>query len=207
MKKLSVFIVPLLILGIIVLFGCQKTQAPTEAPLDVSALEKSEPQSLAKGKDGQSGKSETGHLYFYEKDPSTWIIVDGGAWGKMKYNLSGPTFDFVFNGHGLVPTTDYTLIYYPDPWPGSGLKVLGIGIVNDEGDIHISGSIDPGEDLPADWDDNSDESPTGTEIYGAKIWLILTADYGGDPLQMTGWNPADYLFENAGTFFEDTDAP
>ena len=60
-------------------------------------------------------------LYLYEKDPSSgWSIVDGGAWGKMKYNLAGPTFDFVFNGHDLEPGNSYTLLYYPDPWPGEG---------------------------------------------------------------------------------------
>jgi len=35
-------------------------------------------------------------------------IVDGGASGKMTYNLAGPTFDFVFNGHGLGAGADYT---------------------------------------------------------------------------------------------------
>ena len=76
---------------------------------------------MAAGKNGQSGKSNIGHLYLWEKvrdDSAPWPIVEDGAWGKMKYNLSGPTFDFVFNGHGLVQLKDYTLIYYPDPWPG-----------------------------------------------------------------------------------------
>ena len=54
---------------------------------------------LAAGKTGKAGKSNTGHLYLYEKDPATWDIVEGGAWGKMEYKLSGSTFDFVFNGH------------------------------------------------------------------------------------------------------------
>ena len=72
------------------------------------------PAMAASGKNGPAGKSNVGHLYLSEKDPSTWAIVDGGAWGKMKYNLSGSTFDFVFNGHGLQPNTDYSLIYYAD---------------------------------------------------------------------------------------------
>ena len=83
---------------------------------------------IAKGPDGQSGKSNVGHVYLYEKVPSEatvsegncegwlspWEIAEGGAWGKMKYNLSGPTFDFVFNGHGLPVGQVFTLIYYPD---------------------------------------------------------------------------------------------
>ena len=54
---------------------------------------------LAAGKNGPAGKSNIGHLYLYEKNPTDWTIVEGGAWGKMKYNLSGPEFDFVFSVH------------------------------------------------------------------------------------------------------------
>lgn len=54
-------------------------------------------------------------MYLYETNPSDWTIVDDGTWGKMKYNLEGPTFDFVFNGHGLEPNTEYSLIYYGNP--------------------------------------------------------------------------------------------
>jgi len=45
----------------------------------------------------------------------------------MKYNLMGPEFQFSFQGKNLVPEVDYTLIYYPDPWPGLGLVCLGTG--------------------------------------------------------------------------------
>ena len=55
------------------------------------------------------GKSSVKHLYLYEKD-SSWNVVPGGAWGKMRFDDDS----FVFNGHGLASGTDYTLIYYPD---------------------------------------------------------------------------------------------
>jgi len=138
---------------------------------------------MAAGKNGQSGKSNIGHLYLWEKDPTTWDIVEGGAWGKMKYNLSGETFDFVFNGHELDPGLDYTLIYYPDPWPGEGLICLGSSTVNEKGDIHIKNSVETGG-LPMASDEND----------GAKIWLVLTADVDCGA-GMTGWNSAEYLFE------------
>ena len=143
----------------------------------------------------EAGKSNIAHLYLYEKDAG-WVIVDGGAWGKMKYNQSGETFDFVFNGHGLEPGLDYTLIYYPDPWPGEGLICLGEGTVNEEGDIHIADSIDTGN-LPADFDD--------PEYEGAKIWLVLSSDIECG-VSMTGWNPTEYLFEGEVINFDDTDA-
>ncbi|MHB9099531.1 MAG: hypothetical protein ACYC5X_17100 [Syntrophales bacterium] len=137
----------------------------------------------AAGKYGQAGKSNIGHLYLYEKDPADWTIIEGGAWGKMKYNLSGNTFDFVFNGHELAIGQEYTLIYYPDPWPGTGLKILGIGTADALGDVHIKGEIGTG-DLPIATDANTE---------GAKIWLVLSKDVGEGG--MVGWTPTAYLFE------------
>ncbi|MBA7541700.1 hypothetical protein ES705_34016 [subsurface metagenome] len=139
---------------------------------------------------GPAGGSNIAHAYLYEKD-SIWDIVPEGAWGKMKYNQEGSTFDFVFNGHGLVEGEDYTLIYYPDktdnPWPREEIICLGSGIANAELDVHIMGSVDTGTDLPAVWDD--------AEYDGAKIWLVLSADIDCDDRVMSGWNPTEYLFE------------
>ena len=148
---------------------------------------------IAKGPSKPAGKSNIAHLYLHEKDPDTWEIVDDGAWGKMKYNLSGSEFDFVFNGHALEPGQDYTLIYYPDPWPGNGLIELGSGIANDDGDVHIAESVNTG-DLPAESDDNDPD--------GAKIWLVLSSDCDGE---LVGWNPTEYLFEYDLITFDDTD--
>ena len=138
---------------------------------------------IAKGPSSPAGKSNVGHLYLYEKNVD-WEIVEGGAWGKMKYNLSGSTFDFVFNGHDLAIGQEYTLIYYPDPWPGTGLICLGSGTVNEDGDIHIKESVDTG-DLPMDADEND----------GAKIWLVLSDDVDCEVQEMSGWSPMTYLFE------------
>lgn len=139
-----------------------------------------------KGKTGQAGKSNIAHLYLHEKDPETWEIVEPGAWGKMKYNMSGDEFDFVFNGHDLKGEigTEYTLIYYPDPWPGTGLIYLGNGTVNEEGNIHIAESVEI-ESLPIEDDEND----------GAKIWLVLSDDVDCDACEMVGWTPTEYLFE------------
>lgn len=145
------------------------------------------------GKTAPAGNSNIGHLYLYEKDPATWEIVDDGAWGKMKYNLAGPEFSFVFNGHGLEPGRDYTLIYYPDPWPGAGVICLGSGTSNNGGNVNIAASVDTG-DLPTIDDDNT----------GAKIWLVLSEDVDCGN-EMVGWQPTEYLFENNLITFVDTD--
>ena len=159
---------------------------------------------------GQSGKSTTAHLYLFEKDPTTWNIVVDGAWGKMKYNTQGTEFSFVFNGHNLEAGYEYTLIYYPDPWPGTGLICLGSGTVNEGGNVHIANSLNT-DDLPAAYDLNSDPTTTTNPDgkTGAKIWLVLSGDVecGNEniPSQMTGWNPTEYLFEYDLINFNDVD--
>lgn len=150
---------------------------------------------VAHGPSQQAGHSNVAHLNLYEKNPDTWNIVEDGAWGKMTYNTEGPTFDFVFNGHGLEAGTEYTLIYYPDPWPGKGLICLGAGTATEEGDIHIMNTVDTG-DLPKEYDNNDK----------AKIWLVLSEDVDCDEQVMTGWNPTEYLFEEKKISYTDTES-
>lgn len=135
----------------------------------------------ANDRSGGVGNSNNAFLYLYEKDPATWNISWGDemAWGKMKFNLEGQTFDFLFNGHGLQASTNYSLIYYPMPqetWPHPVI-VLATGMSNDEGDIHLDGSVELEQDLSGD-----------------KIWLVLNLDIVGGAL--SGWNPSEYLFEH-----------
>jgi len=132
-----------------------------------------------------------GHVYLFQKDPVTWERVPEGAWGKMQHKLWYDKFYFVFNGHGLIPHESYTLIYYPDPWPGIGLISLGTSVANEGGNVHIRGYREDICDLPAPDDDNYG--------YGAKIWLVLSSDVDpgivtGTP-KMMGWSPDEYLFE------------
>lgn len=147
-------------------------------------------------KSAPAGKSNVGHLYLYEKDPVSWEIVDGGAWGKMKYNLSGEEFEYVFNGHELDPNTAYSLIYYADPWPGNNPGAcIATGIPNAGGQLHLEGSIDLGIDLP--------DSADANYADGAKIWLVPSSDHDGTG--MTAWNPTDYLYEHDLITYDDTD--
>ncbi len=151
--------------------------------------------SAGNNKNGKAGKSNTAHLYLFEKDPADWSVIENGSWGKMRYDLSGDLFDFVFNAHELTAYQNYTLIYYPDPWPGKGLIRLGCSMANDEGDVHISDKIKSG-DLPKAYDDNYPN--------GSKIWLVLSDDVDPIDNMMIGWNPNEYLFENGLLIFDDT---
>lgn len=149
------------------------------------------------GLHGAAGKSNVAHLYLYQKDDTNWQIIDSGTWGKMTYNLAGPTFDFVFNGHGLQPNTDYSLIYYADPWPGNNPGALiASGMSNDGGNINLAGSVELGMDLPG---------PDDANTAGAKIWLVPSSDYDADTNSMTAWNQAQYLYEHNLITYNDTD--
>jgi len=169
------------------------------------------------GSNGQAGKSNTAHLYLYQKyldpDDGKWYVYPGGAWGKMTYYMSGTEFWFVMNGHDLAIETDYTLIYYPDPWPGLGLMCLGTGTTDDDGDVTIEGMVNTGN-LPAPFDLNANPfTTTYKEIdktTGAKIWLVLSKDVDCGARMMTGWTISEeglvpYLFEKSLINFVDTD--
>jgi len=137
-----------------------------------------------------------GYLNLFQKVPGPWNIVEGGASGVLEYNLAGPEFVFDFNGRGLKPGTDYMLMYFPDPWPGYGTICLSNGTIDGNGDIHIEGSVDTGN-LPAPTDANSE----------AKIWLALFEDVhcGMGARMLSYQNQKDYLFEEKGIVFTDTD--
>ena len=132
-------------------------------------------------------KGKNDHLYLYEKDPETWEIVEDAAWGKININVKNGKF--VFNAHKLEPETDYVLICYQDPWPGTDSLLLGSDTSDEQGNVHIQGSIDY-ETLPSYVYDVN-----GEQIEGSKIWLVSAADFDETSAEMGAWNPSEYLFE------------
>lgn len=151
MKRLAT----LLASGALLLSATVAFAANPKSPADYNGLNK--------------GKSEVNHLYLYEKDQTSWDVVEDGAWGKLTYK----TDDFVFNGHKLLPETDYALVRYLDPWPGK-VTCLGSGMSDKDGNVHIAG----------DWKDG-----------GPKVWLVLSADVDCGSGKLTGWHGSEYLFE------------
>ena len=139
-------------------------------------------------------KGTNDHLYLYEKDSADpeWPIAEDPAWAKMNINVKKNKF--VCNAHGLTPETDYVLICYQDSWPGIGSLLLGSGTTDQEGNVHIKGTIDY-EDLPSyTWEID------GKDVEGSKIWLVLAGDFeldvdSDEKGMMVGWAPSEYLFE------------
>ncbi len=182
---------------------------------------------------GDKGEQKTGQLFLFQKCDASLIpaadavdakydatgcpLPGNGPWpifagnrryGQMRYNLLGDEFNFSFEGKKVLPETDYTLIYYPDPWPGMGLICLGSSTSNHAGNLQINGKLAMTSGLPAPYDKNFNPvEPSGAT--GAKIWLVSSADVKcensgdidpdsglpADPSQMVGWNPTSYLFE------------
>jgi len=104
-----------------------------------------------------------------QKDPNPpWNPVPGGDSGQVTLVRGGGPFEMT--GKGLPLSTDYSLIYYPDPWPGYGLKVIGTGTSGTDGKIAINGvfafSTIPYPALPA--------TPGDGNSPNAKIWLVPT---------------------------------
>ena len=140
-------------------------------------------------------QSTFNQIFLYEKDPTTWEIVRPGAWGKLRYSTIGPEFEYSLLARGLNPLNMYSLIYYPDPWPGLGLRVIALFLTPDSnGVIRHDGSANIG-DIPILSDENY--------LLGGKIWLVLSMDVGRET--MIQWNPTEYLFENELITYDDTD--
>ncbi len=131
--------------------------------------------------------------FINNKNQSTWIVTADAKGGLLKFDNAGENFDFSFFGTGLNANTNYSLIYYADPWPGNGLthvtgNLIATGAANSQGQVNLSGSVNLNTDLP-----NSDDK---NYPHGAKIWLVPSSGYNTTAHSIIGWDGANYLFEN-----------
>lgn len=144
-------------------------------------------------------------LELENKDPNTWVIIEGdGTYAMLDFNSMGPEFEYSLQAWGLESNTEYALIYYgdqPDPfvnWGGDNPGgIIGTFTTDGSGNIPATaGSVELNMSLPCDPDINTD---------GAKIWLtptnLLT---GGNALPMIVWQPTRILFEHNLVEYTDT---
>jgi len=139
-------------------------------------------------------------LALNNKDAS-WNEIDGdGIEGELVFETMKTEFDYELNAIGLAVDTDYSLIYYADPWTGNNPGLLIDAFTSDgTGTISVAGSVDLGMNLPQPEDDNY--------LLGAKLWLVLSDDYDETTSSMIGWNPDDYLFEHNLISYSDCNIP
>jgi hypothetical protein len=92
---------------------------------------------------------------------------------------------------GVAPNANanYTLIYYPDPWPGNGLICLSEPTLSGSGgEISMSGQVEINTDLPIPSDDNFAD--------GAKLWLVPSGMVDCTGQVMANWEDCPgILFE------------
>lgn len=135
------------------------------------------------------------------KNPITWVEITGDdIGGTLSYNTSGPTFIYDFAGKVPLANTAYCLIYYADPWPGDGVN-------HSTGMEIVCGSSDSNRDLALNGNENLGDLPdTNDQNYpgGAKLQVVLDADYDNTNHRMVGWNPSNYLFEMNLITYDDT---
>jgi len=131
-----------------------------------------------------ASKSINKNVNLVKKNPETWQIVAGPA-GQYKYKLVDTNISGVFDGHGLVVGTAYTLSSYRD---GNNIVVLGAGTASARGDLHIMNTpIDVG--AAQEWTGDYMGQPAGY-----KIWLVPTGDINAGILT---WHPNAFLFETS----------
>ena len=146
-------------------------------------------------------------------DDNNWVPVDDGAIGFFSYKGEGNnTFYFSFYAKGLERNTEYSLIYYPDPWPGEGLIVLGKATSSWFGTLTIGtpknkAEAEIGSCLPDCAIDANCVIDKHWEV-GAKVWLVPSEDVTeatlDEPGHMSGWNPDEILFETGYVFYKNT---
>jgi len=144
------------------------------------------------------GSSELAILELKQKDPVAWDVVSDGASGVLTYNTSGSTFNYSFTGTGLQAETEYSLIYYADPYPGNNPgKLIDTMTTDGDGAVFKTNNVNLDMDLPSSGDANYPA--------GAKIWLVPSNRYNSGTNSIIGWNPTEYLFEMNLITYEDTD--
>lgn len=90
------------------------------------------------------GNSNNAFNRFYQLEflpDGSYIYIYDGAWAKIRNNLAGPTFDFVFNGHGLPANTNYSLIVL------NPTTIITTGTTDGGGNIHLAGSVEINRDI------------------------------------------------------------
>ncbi len=135
-----------------------------------------------------------------ENKDSDWNeILRDGIKGVLRFNSSGYEFEYQFFAKGLEASTEYSLIYYADPWAGDNPgAVIAEFVSNGAGRIPKwqIGSVELGMSLPCESDANY--------LEGAKIWLVPSSFLTDGALPLDTWDREAMLFERNLITYTDT---
>ena|GEM_PF-2402892 len=138
------------------------------------------------GINGFAGRSQIEHLYLFEKDLTDWSVVEDGAYGKAVFNWKHSTVSF--EGVGLVPQTEYALVFYSEPeydgWANRETTVISAGTSDADGLLELGRTAFDIEAI------RSMEEPPGAY----KIWLVPCSSIVDDQIQWIA--PEMFLFES-----------
>lgn len=129
-------------------------------------------------------------LSLENKHGDGWFITVDQTYGTLEFDPSGCTFDFTLTAQGLPANTNYSLIYYADPWAGNHPGALiWSGSTDASGAISATGSPTIGTNIP-------DAADQNFALGGGKIWLIPSSAYDSATKTVIVW-PYDqtWLFE------------
>jgi hypothetical protein len=117
-----------------------------------------------------------------ENKDSTWTIINDRTSAEVYWNR----FNAYISARGLERKTAYRLIYYVDPWPGTGLKCSKVLYSGCCGYINEYLGWNVAKVLTVLANDGQ---------FDDKIWLVPASDVDCAEGQMTAWNPDRILFE------------
>jgi len=148
--------------------------------------------SNAQGQSKPSGTSLKATLY---------LNGENNEFGKMIYNRSGEYLEYLFNGHNLIPNTNYNLIYYPQK--PVGLICIGEGVSNNGGELSIVEKEMHITSIPFESDINGDPLSTTYEngTTGGKIWLVPSNQVNCSQMKFTTDTLTNTLYEDTLIYF------
>ena len=107
------------------------------------------------------------------KNSTTWELLNDGREATVTFEILDDTFNYDMKAKGLVPTTDYSLIYYADPWAGNhDGALLGTFTTDTTGIYSVSGvSINLDRNMPNVNDANYNPIPNYCDKNNIDIML------------------------------------
>ena len=147
--------------------------------------------------------SDTWTLYLTSRDSTTWqptniakatVTIQGTISTILPTAETGAvsTGKYIVRvvANGLQKNTQYSLIYYADPWDGTGgheILTFKTSPSSTRRTVSTRINIDSWLPIPCETDANA--------ATGGKLWIVPSSDYADG--HMTAWNPDSYLFDTA----------